>query len=110
MQTYETRWAVEPFFKASKQLLGLGQYQNRPYRAAVTHLHLVCLADALLTHLRIMRPGAQGQRRHDKAAHWSTAAAQQQLRGLIWDDIIADLKGKTHSEPVLTALERLRVA
>jgi hypothetical protein len=29
---------------------------------------------------------------------------------LIWDDIIADLKGKTHSEPVLTALERLRVA
>jgi hypothetical protein len=110
IQTYETRWAVEPFFKASKQLLGLGQYQNRPYRAAVTHLHLVCLADALLTHLRIMRPGAQGQRRHDKAAHWSTAAAQQQLRGLIWDDIIADLKGKTHSEPVLTALERLRVA
>jgi SRSO17 transposase len=110
IQTYEKRWAVEQFFKDSKQLLGLGQYQNRPYRAAVTHLHLVCFAYALLTHLRIMRPGAQGQRRHDKAANWSTAAAQEQLRGLIWDDIIADLKEKTHGEPVLTALERLRVA
>jgi SRSO17 transposase len=110
MQTYEKRWAVEQFFKDCKQLLGLGQYQNRTYHAAVTHLHLVCFAYALLTHLRIMRPGAQGQRKHDKAADWSTAAAQEQLRGLIWDDIIADLKEKTHGEPVFTVLERLRVA
>jgi hypothetical protein len=110
MQTDEKRWAVEQFFKDRQQLLGLDQYQNRTYHAAVTHLHLVCLADALLTHLRIMRPGAQGQRRYDKAAEWSTAAAQEQLRGLIWDDIIADLKEKNHGEPVLTALERLRVA
>ena len=34
IQTYEKRWAVEQFFKDSQQLLGLGQYQNRPYRAA----------------------------------------------------------------------------
>ena len=101
---------MEQFFKDSQQLLGLGQDQNHPYRAAVTHLHLVCVAYALLTHRRIMRPGAPGQRRHDKAAHWSTAAAQEQLRGWMWDDIIADLKEKTHGEPVLTALERLRVA
>jgi hypothetical protein len=110
MQTYETRWAVAPFFTDRQQLLGRGQYQNRTYQAAVTHLHLVCLAYALLTHLRLMRPGAQGQRIYDKAADWSTAAAQEQLRGLMWDDIIADLKAKNHSEPVLTALERLRVA
>jgi hypothetical protein len=101
---------VEQFFKDSKQLLGLGQYQNRHYRAAVTHLHLVCFAYALLTHLRIMRPGAQGQRTCDKAAHWSTAAAQEQLRCLMWDDIIAYLKGEHHGESVLTALEHLRVA
>ncbi|MDQ3830678.1 MAG: transposase, partial [Candidatus Tectomicrobia bacterium] len=110
IQTYEKRWAVEQFFKDSKQLLGLGQYQNRHYRAAVTHLHLVCFAYALLTHLRIMRPGAQGQRTYDKAAHWSTAAAQEQLRCLIWDDIIACLKEEHHGESVLTALEHLRVA
>jgi SRSO17 transposase len=110
IQTYEKRWAVEQFFKDSKQLLGLGQYQNRPYRAAVTHLHLVCFAYALLTHLRIMRPGAQGQRTYDKAAQWSTAAAQEQLRCLIWDDIIVYLKEKNHGESILTALERLRVA
>jgi hypothetical protein len=101
---------MELLFKDRKQLLGLGQYQNRTYQAAVTHLHLVCFASALLTHLRIMRPGAQGQRIYDKAADWSTAAAQEQLRGLMWDDIIADLKEKNHGEPVLTALERLRVA
>jgi hypothetical protein len=43
------QWAVEQFFKDCQQLLGLGQYQNRSYGAAVTHLHLVCFADALLT-------------------------------------------------------------
>jgi hypothetical protein len=110
MQTYEKRWAVEQFFKDSTQLLGLGQYQNRTDQAAVTHLPLVCFAYALLTHRRIMRAGAQGQRLYDKAADWSTTAAQEQLRGLIWDDILADLKEKNHGEPVLTALERLRVA
>jgi hypothetical protein len=110
IQTYENRWAVEQFFKGSKPLLGLGQYRNRHYRAAVTRLHLVCFAYALLTHMRIMRPGAQGQRTYDKAAHWSTAAAQEQLRCLIWDDIIASLKEEHHGEPVLTALEHLRVA
>jgi SRSO17 transposase len=110
IQTYEKRWAVEQFLKDSKQLLGLGQYHNRHYRAAVTHLHLVCFAYALLTHLRLMRPGAQGQRTCDKAAHWSTAAAQEQLRCLIWGDTVTSLKGEHPGEAVLTALEHLRVA
>jgi SRSO17 transposase len=110
IQTYEKRWAVEQFFKDSKQLLGLGQYQNRHYRAAVTHLHLVCFAYALLTHLRIERNGAQGQRTQKKAAAWSTAAAQEQLWCLIWDDMIAYLKEKNHGGSVISALERLRIA
>jgi hypothetical protein len=59
-----TRWAVEPFCKDRKLLLGLGHDQNRPDRAAVTHLHLVCFASALLTHLRLERHGAQGQHGH----------------------------------------------
>jgi SRSO17 transposase len=51
--SYEARWSIEVFFKDSKQLLGLGHYQNRPYRAAVTHLHLVCFAYTLLTHIAL---------------------------------------------------------
>jgi SRSO17 transposase len=110
IQTYESRWVVELFFKDSKQLLGLGQYQNRSYGAAVTHLHLVALAYALLTHLRLTRHGAQGQRTEKNAAHWSTAAVQDHLRGLLWDDLIAYLQEKHHGESVLLELERLRVA
>jgi DDE family transposase len=60
--TYEKRWAVELFFKAAKPLLGLGHDQNRADRAAVTHRHRVCLAYALLTHRRVTRAGAQGER------------------------------------------------
>jgi hypothetical protein len=110
IRTYDKRWTIEPWVKDTKQLLGLGQYQNRSYWAAVTHLHLVCFAYALLTHLRIARTGAQGHRTRDKAADVSTAAAQDQLRSLLWEDLIAYLKEERHDQPVLEALERLRVA
>jgi hypothetical protein len=110
IQTYDKRWTIEQWVKDLKQLLGLGQYQNRPYRAAVIHLHLVCFAYALLTHLRIERHGAQGQRTRKKAADLSTADAQDQLRCLIWDDLVTYLQEKHHDESVLTELERLRVA
>lgn len=108
--TYEKRWAVELFFKDSKQLLGLGHYQNRSSRAAVIHLHLVCFAYALLTHLRMTRHGAQGQRKRETAAGRSVGATQEALRCLIWHDLVAYLKEKNHGASVLTELERLRVA
>jgi SRSO17 transposase len=108
--TYEIRWTVELFFKDSKQLLGLGHYQNRSYGAAVTHLHLVCFAYALLTHRRMTRHGAQGQRARKTAADWSMATAQDHLRGLLWDDLVAHLQENQHDKSMLTALERLRVA
>jgi Transposase DDE domain len=107
---YERRWTIEQYVKDAKQLLGLGQYQNRSYRGAVIHLHLVCFAYALLTHLRITRAGAQGQRRDAKAADRSVTAAQDHLRGLIWDDLIAYLREKHHDKSMLTELARLRVA
>lgn len=110
IRAYDRRWAIEQWLTDAKQLLGLGQYQNRSYWAAVTHLHLVCFAYALLTHLRIQQAGAQGQRRRDKAADLSTAAAQDQLRTLLWDDLVAYLKEQGHETSVLTELERLRVA
>jgi hypothetical protein len=129
------RGTIEPWVKDLKQLLGLGQYQNRSNRAAVIHLPLVCFADALLTHLRIERTGAQGQRKRDKTADRATAATQYQLRRLVWDDLVApgfpvirkrifwyqlrwlvwddlvtSLKEKPQDQSVLAELERLRVA
>jgi len=110
IQTYDRRWTIEQWVKDVKQLLGLGQYQNRSYRAAVIHLHLVCFAYALLTHLRIQRTGAQGHRTRDKAADLSTAAAQDQLRRLLWEDLITYLKEERQDHLVIEELERLRVA
>jgi SRSO17 transposase len=110
IRTYERRWTIEQWIKDLKQLLGLGQYQNRSYRAAVIHLHLVCFASALLTHLRLEQTGAQGQRKRDKAANQSTTTAQDQLRRLVWDDLMASLKEKHHDESILAELTRLRVA
>jgi hypothetical protein len=110
IQTYEQRWAIEPWIKDAKPLLGLGHDQNRPYRAAVIHLPLVGLADALLTHLCLQEAGAQGQRTRQQAADFSTAAAPEQLRSLLWTDLLTDLKESRHNQPVIEELERLRVA
>jgi hypothetical protein len=110
IQAYGRRWEIAPWVQDTKQLLGLGHSQNRPYRAAVIHLHLVCFADALLTHLRMARIGAQGRWTWDKAANLSTATAQDQLRSLIWEDLVIYLKEQCHETSVLAELERLRVA
>jgi DDE superfamily endonuclease len=110
IRTYEKRWTIEPWLKDVKPLLGLGHYQHRSYWAAVTPRHLVCFASALLTHLRIERNGAQGQRTRKKAADLSTVAAQDQLREVLWEDLMVYLKEQCHEESVLAELERLRVA
>jgi len=110
IRTYERRWTIEQWLKDVKPWLGLGHYQNRAYWAAVTHLHLVCFAYALLTHLRIERTGAQGQCTRKKAANLSTAAAQDQLREVLWEDLMGYLKEQCHEKSILAELERLRVA
>ena len=96
------------FFKDSKQLLGLGQYQNRPYWAAVTHLHLVCFAYALLTHIAITGEGAKGKRR--MAAHPSTGDLQNELRRIVWDDLADYLKELPNGNSIVKELSRLFVA
>jgi SRSO17 transposase len=50
LEAHRMRWSIELFFKETKQLLGLGDYQNLPYESVVKHLHLVCTAYLLLTH------------------------------------------------------------
>jgi hypothetical protein len=110
IQASAQRWEIAPWIKDAKPRLGLGQYQNRSYWAAGTYLPLVCFAYALLTHLWIARAGAQGQQTRHKAADLSTAAAQEQLHGLIWEALVAYLKEQCHGESARSALERLRVA
>ena len=90
-------------------LLGLGQYQNGTYRAAVTHLHLVCFAYALLTHIAIERECAQGKRKR-KAAKLSTGDLQNELRRIVWDDTADYLKELPSGNQVIKELDRLLIA
>jgi SRSO17 transposase len=108
VEVYAHRWSIEVFFKDVKQHLGLGQYQNGSYRAAVTHLHLVCFAYALLTHLRL--EGAQGKSKKRHAALMSTSEAQNELRRLVWRDLVAYLEELPDGGSIVKELERLMVA
>jgi len=105
---YDDRWSIEVFFKDTKQLLGLGQYQNVSLEAAVTHLHLVCFAYALLTHIAIKGEGAKGKRK--AVAHMSTAELQNELRRIVWDDLTAYLKQFSSGDQIVKELGRLLVA
>jgi len=108
IRTYDDRWSIEVFFKDSKQLLGLGQYQNVSYEAAVTHLHLVCFAYALLTHIAIVREGAKGKQK--STAQLSTAGLQNEVRRIVWDDLTEYLKHFSSGTQIVKELERLLIA
>jgi SRSO17 transposase len=109
IKTYNQRWSIEVFFKDSKQLLGLGQYQNLSYEAAVTHLHLVCLAYALLTHIAMDGEGAQGKRTVT-AKTLSTADLQNEVRRIVWDDLTGHLKQLSSATRIIKELKRLLIA
>jgi hypothetical protein len=47
---------------------------------------------------------------HERRLLKGPSAAQDQLWGLTWDDLVEYLKEKHHDESVLTELERFRVA
>ena len=108
IRTYDDRWSIEVFFKDSKQLLGLGQYQNLSYEAAVTHLHLVCFAYALLTHVAITREGAQGKQK--STVKLSTGDLQNEVRRIVWDDLTDHLKQFSSGTQIIKELGRLLIA
>lgn len=108
IHAYDDRWSIEVFFKDGKQLLGLGQYQNGSYEAAVTHLHLVCFAYALLTHVAITREGAQGKQK--STARLSTADLQNEVRRMVWDELSEHLKQFSSGTQIVKELERLLIA
>jgi len=108
IHAYDARWNIEVFFKDTKQLLGLGHYQNRPYTAAVTHLHLVCFAYALLTHIAIESSCAQ--EKQPKQARESTSVLQNRLRCIVWEDTAQYLKDLPEEKSVFKELSRLLIA
>jgi len=82
-------------------------------RAAVIHLHLVCFAHALLTHLRIKRHGEKGEpkKRAAKALSLSTGSMQNELRRLVFLDLVASLQERGLSgDSFVKELKRLLVA
>ena len=88
--------------------MGLGQYQNVSVEAAVTHLHLVCFAYALLTHIAITGEGAKGKRK--AVAQMSTAELQNELRRIVWDDLTVYLKQFSSGDQIVKELGRLLIA
>jgi hypothetical protein len=108
IHAYDHRWRIEVFFKDSKQLLGLGQYQNLSIEAAVSHLHLVCMAYALLTHIAIEGDCAKGKRSSERKL--SIAELQDELRRMVWEDLADHLKGLASGTQVVKELGRLLVA
>ncbi len=108
IRTYDDRWSIEVFFKDEKQYLGLGQYQNVSMQAAVTHLHLVCFAYALLTHIAITGEGAKAKRK--PAAKPSTVDLQNEVRRIVWDDLTDHLKTLSSGTQIIKELERLLIA
>ncbi len=111
LAAYSHRWSIEVAFKAGKQLLGLGQYQNGAYHAAVIHLHLVWFAFALLTHVAITCEGAQGKKTKRKSvATRSISQLQDELRRIVWEDTAEYLKSAQKVDAVLRELEILLCA
>jgi hypothetical protein len=108
IKTYSLRWHIEVFFKDSKQLLGLGRYQNRSYKAAVTHLHLVSFAYALLTHIAITSTCAK-EKKNNKQRQ-SVRDLQNAVRRIIWDDTALYLKDLPNENSVFKELRHLLVA
>lgn len=88
--------------------LGL-TFKTTTEMAADIHLHLVCFAYALLTHIAIESDNAKGKRQR-KSAKASTRSIQYELRQIVWNDLVDSFKEITNDATVFERLSRLRVA
>ena len=84
------------------------QKRGKTMEAAVTHLHLVCFAYALLTHIAIKREGAQGKRK--LVARMSTSELQNEVCRMVWADLTEYLKQFSSGDQIVKELERLLIA
>jgi len=105
---YLYRWSIEVFFKDAKQLLGLTHYQCLDIGAINRHVHLVALAYALLTHLRLRASGAKGKpKKTTVVSRDATRKRQADLRNLVMEDSISVLLGKSKRNKSLQKITSL---
>lgn len=102
---YANRFFIEQYFKDCKQLLGLGQHQNRDFDAAVVHLHLVCFSYALLTHLAISDSSEKTKIRNPNCH--SIAKLQNQLRRLVFEETLNELQSESKPQRLIKRMKRL---
>jgi len=92
---YRKRWSIEVLFKQTKQYLGLTAYHHRDEHAVRTHLQLVLLAYALLTHLFLTEQRAEGKKFTTRLlATFSPRETQQRLRALVATDTLDCIKDR----------------
>ncbi len=104
IEDYAQRWAIELFFKESKQLLGIGHYQTRAPQGVERHLQVVSCAHLLLTHVRLFQMRrAKAKTKKSDFARISLFSAQAHLRFTVLCDIQKIAVKKAHSP---RALER----
>lgn len=72
---YLTRWEVENFYRAAKQLLGWGDYQMRKLVAIERHVLLLMVAH---TYLECQRQDTLDSIPHDCSAHFTLGDLQRQ--------------------------------
>ncbi len=109
---YLYRWSIEVFFKDAKQLLGLTHYQCLDIDAVTRYVHLVALAYALLTHLRLPATGEKGKRKKNALVSRDTTRKRQaDLRNLVLDDSVKVLFSKaSHKKSLQNFVSLLKAA
>ena len=90
---YRIRWSIEVLFKETKQHLGLIAYHHRDEKAARTHLTLVFIAHALLTHLFITEQREKGKLLTKKLLDtFSVREQQERIRSMVSRDTLEYVK------------------
>lgn len=110
---YRIRWSIEVLFKQTKQYLGLVAYHHRDEAAVRSHLQLVLIGHALLTHLFLTEQREKGNRFTKKLlAKFSVRETQQRIRSLVARDTIDYVKeqNKSLDDPIIEQLKSYLLA
>lgn len=107
VEHYLVRWGIELLFKASKQYLGLGDYQLLTYRGVVRYLHLVLIAYLLLTQLALVADAQACAERLTPLRLPGIPQLQQQLRSQLWDALIVRLERSPKTRPGARKIKEL---
>lgn len=110
LKRYAKRWWIEVFFKEGKQLLGLGDYKTRDLEGIKRHLHLVALAFGLLTHFADANEKGKTKKQTTRLMPFSVRKLQDDLRKLVWNDMIEHLQPRKQRMISVRKLNQLLMA